>query len=67
MFKVDTLYRSTYHEDNGTYPEIAGTQFMISGSGADLQCVLPCNGSGECDCLTNWDVTPMSDMNKVMI
>ena len=40
---------------------------MISGSGADLQCVLPCDGSGECDCLTNWDVTPMSDMNEVMM
>ena len=40
---------------------------MISGSGADLQCVIPCSGSVQCDCLTNWDVTPMNDVNKVMI
>jgi len=64
---VETLYRNAYHEDNDTYPEIVGTEFMISDNGADLQCVLPCNGSSECDCLTNWDVTPMTDMNEVNI
>jgi len=64
---VDTLYRKAYHKDNGVYPEIVGTEFMISGNGADLQCVLPCNGSSKCDCLTNWDVTPMTNMNKVNI
>ena len=64
---MDTLYRNSYYEDNGSYPEIMSTQFMISGTGADLQCVLPCSGSDECDCLTNWDVTPMNDVNKVMI
>ena len=40
---------------------------MISGNGADLQCILPCNNSKQCDCLTNWDVTPMNDMNEVML
>ena len=39
---------------------------MISGNGADLQCILPCNGSKKCGCLANWDITPMSDMNEVM-
>ena len=38
---------------------------MISGNGADLQCIIPCNDSKQCDCLANWDVTPMNDMNEV--
>ena len=61
------MYRSTYYEDNGSFPEIVETQFKINGTGADLRCVLPCNGSGECECLAGWDVTPMSDVNEVMI
>ena len=65
---MDTLYRDAYREVNGSYPEVVETQFMISGNGADLQCILPCNDdSKRCDCLANWAVTPMSDMNEVMI
>ena len=60
------MYRTAYHEDNGSYPEIAETEFLITSDGADLQCVLPCSHSSECDCLTNWDVTPMSDVNQVI-
>ena len=24
---------------------------MISGNGVNIQCIVPCNGSTECDCL----------------
>ena len=64
---METLYRNAYYEINGSYPEIMETQFRISGNGADLQCILPCNGSGECDCLSAWDVTPMNDVNEARI
>ena len=30
-----------------------------------VKCVLPCYGSSECDCLTGWDVTQMTDKNEV--
>ena len=43
------------------------TEFLIGGSGTDLQCILPCSGSSECDCLDGWDVTQMSDINEVSI
>ena len=59
------MYRHAYYEVNGSDPEVVETQFMISGNGADLQCIIPCNDSKQCDCLANWDVTPMNDMNEV--
>ena len=62
---METLYRQAYYEDNGSYPEIVGTEFMISGDGTELRCVLPCNGSSECDCLSGWEVTQMNDVGKV--
>lgn len=40
---------------------------MINGNGADLQCVLPCYGTSECDCLTNWDVTQFTELNEVRL
>ncbi|XP_065887107.1 uncharacterized protein [Dysidea avara] len=67
IYKVNTLYRKAYYEDNGTYPEIVETEFMINGDGTELKCILPCSGSSECDCLSGWDVTQMSDINEVHI
>jgi len=43
------------------------TEFLIGGSGTNLQCILPCSGSSECDCLDGWDVTQMSDINEVSV
>ena len=59
------MYRKNYYEDNGVYPEIVETEFMIGVSGTELKCVLPCSGSSECDCLTGWNVTQMSDISEV--
>ena len=64
---MNQLYRKVYYEENGAYPEIVETEFMISGHGANLQCILPCNNSSKCDCLTGWDVTPLTDLNVNMI
>ena len=60
---MNHLYRKAYYEENGTYPEVVETEFLISGDGANVQCILPCNGSTECDCLNGWDVTPLTDLN----
>ena len=47
------MCRQTYFEDNGSYPEIVETEFMINGDDTELKCVLPCSGSSECDCLSD--------------
>ncbi|XP_065887085.1 serine/threonine-protein kinase TAO3-like isoform X2 [Dysidea avara] len=65
LYKVKTLYRKAYYEDNGTYPEIVGTELMVDGDGTELKCVLPCSGSSECDCLSGWSVTQMNDISEV--
>ncbi|XP_065887091.1 uncharacterized protein [Dysidea avara] len=67
LYKVNTLYRKAYYEDNGAYPEIVGTEFMVDGDGTELKCVLPCSGSSECDCLSGWSVTRMNDISEVSI
>ncbi|XP_065887148.1 uncharacterized protein [Dysidea avara] len=67
LYRVDILYRKNYYEDNGVYPEIVETEFMIGVSGTELKCVLPCSGSSECDCLTGWNVTQMSDISEIHI
>ena len=54
-----------YYEENGSYPEILETEFMIDGDGTKLKCVLPCSGSSECDCLSGWEVTQINDISEV--
>ena len=63
--QVDKLYRKTYYEENGKYPEMVETEFMVDGDGTELKCVLPCSGSCECDCLSGWEVTQMNDISEV--
>ena len=57
------MYKKQYYEENGAYPEIVDTEFVLHTD--KVKCVLPCYGSSECDCLTGWDVTQMTDMNEV--
>ena len=59
------LNRQMYYEENGSYPEILETEFMIDGDGTKLKCVLPCSGSSECDCLSGWEVTQINDISEV--
>ncbi|XP_065887119.1 uncharacterized protein [Dysidea avara] len=59
LHKIDE-FRKAYYEDNGAYPEIVETKFMIDGDGTELKCVLPCSGSSECDCLSGWSVTQIN-------
>ena len=62
---MNTLYRQAYFEDNGSYPEIVETEFLIDGNGTELKCVLPCSGSSECNCLSGWSVSRMNDVSEV--
>ena len=63
--QINTLYRKAYYEDNGTYPEIVETEFMVDSDGTELKCILPCSGSSECDCLSGWSVTQVNDISEV--
>ncbi|XP_065887100.1 serine/threonine-protein kinase TAO3-like isoform X2 [Dysidea avara] len=63
LYKVDTLCRKAYYKENVTHPEVVGTKLIIYGK--KLKCVLPCDSSKECDCLTGWDVTPLSDVSEL--
>ena len=59
------MYRNAYYEENGSYPEILETEFIVDGDGTELKCVLPCCGSSECDCLSGWDVAQTNNMTEV--
>ncbi|XP_065887093.1 uncharacterized protein [Dysidea avara] len=67
VFKINTMYRKAYYEENGTYPEILETELMIDGDGTELKCVLPCSGSSECDCLSGWSVIQTSNMVEISV
>ena len=62
---MDTLCRKAYYKENVTHPEVVGTKLIIYGK--KLKCVLPCDSSKECDCLTGWDVTPLSDVSELEV
>ena len=46
------------------HPEVVGAKLLIV-DGRNLKCVLPCVGSKECDCVNDWNVTPLPDTTEV--
>ena len=46
------------------YPEIVDTDFKVLRIN-EVKCILPCYGSKECNCLSDWDVILMNDRCKV--
>ena len=47
------------------HPEVVGAKLVIDSSNKLQCCVLPCTGSKECDCFTDWDVNSLIDVTEV--
>ena len=61
---MDTLYKKSYYKEHDVYPEVSEIEFTVCNN-QTLKCFLPCSSSGDCDCLTDWNVTQLSDTIEV--